>query len=100
MVGRQECDQDRTGRTVARQELDDPRHKHQSRQQNSSSTYPIKICPGAHPACYIVDTGALCRGQSGWGMALTTHPHLALRLNVGYSYTSTLMHSMLKWTSL
>jgi len=27
-----------------------------------------------------VGTGSLSRGKSGWGVALTTQPHLALRL--------------------
>jgi len=31
----------------------------------------------------------LSRGYSGQGMALTTHPHLVLRLKKEYSYTST-----------
>jgi hypothetical protein len=33
--------------------------------------------------------GSLYRGQSGRGVALTTHPHLAPRVKKGYSYTST-----------
>ena len=40
----------------------------------------VQTGPGAHPASYAVDTGSLSREQSGRGVALTIHPHLAPRL--------------------
>jgi len=40
---------------------------------------PVQTGPGAHPAFYTMGMG-LAQGLSSWGMALTTHPHLALRL--------------------
>ena len=50
---------------------------------------PVQTGPGAHPASYKIGIGSLSRGQSGRGVALTTHTHLASRLKKGYSYTST-----------
>ena len=41
---------------------------------------PVQTGPGAHPAFCTMGTGSLSRGQSGRGVALTNHPHLALRL--------------------
>jgi hypothetical protein len=35
---------------------------------------PIHTGPAAHPASYKMDTWSLSRGQSGRGVALTTHP--------------------------
>jgi hypothetical protein len=35
---------------------------------------------GAHPASYTMRIGSHSRGQNGWGVALTTHLHLATRL--------------------
>jgi hypothetical protein len=40
-------------------------------------------------ASCTMDNGSLSRGQSGRGMALTTHLHLAPRLKKEHSYTST-----------
>jgi hypothetical protein len=34
-------------------------------------------------------TGSLSRGQTRWGAALTTYPHLVMMLKKEYSYTST-----------
>jgi len=38
---------------------------------------PAQNGPAAHPASCTTDTGSLSQGQSGRGMALSTHPHLA-----------------------
>jgi hypothetical protein len=35
---------------------------------------PVQTDPGAHPASFTMITGFLSRGQSGRGVALTTHP--------------------------
>ena len=43
----------------------------------------------AHPAPYKTDTGSLSWGKTGPGVTLTTHPHLAPRLQKEQSYTST-----------
>ena len=40
--------------------------------------------PGAHTTVCTVGTGSLC-----WGLALNTHPHLALRLKKEYKCNST-----------
>jgi hypothetical protein len=40
---------------------------------------PVQTGPGDHPASYIKGTGSFL-GQSGRGVALATHPHLAPRL--------------------
>jgi len=50
---------------------------------------PIQTGPGAHPALCTMGTGSLLQGSRGWGVALTTHPHLAQNLMKEYSYTST-----------
>ena len=41
---------------------------------------PVQTGTGAHPASYTMGTGFLSWGQSGRGVALTTHPQLAPRL--------------------
>ena len=41
---------------------------------------PVQIGAEAHPASCTMGTGSLSGDQSGRGVALTTHPHLALRL--------------------
>jgi hypothetical protein len=41
---------------------------------------PIQTIPGAHPASYTMGIMSLFWGLSGRGVALATHPHLALRL--------------------
>jgi len=43
--------------------------------------------PWDRPAFYTMDTGSSL-GQSGRGLPLTTHPHLAPRLKKEYNYTS------------
>jgi hypothetical protein len=40
---------------------------------------PVQNGPGAHPASYTMGTGSF-PGVSGWGVGLTTHPHLEPRL--------------------
>jgi len=35
---------------------------------------PIQTGPGSHTASYTMGTGSLSGGQSGRGVALTTHP--------------------------
>jgi hypothetical protein len=35
---------------------------------------PVQTDHGAHPASFTMITGSLSRGQSGRGVALTTHP--------------------------
>jgi len=39
----------------------------------------VQTGPGAHPTSYTMGTGSF-PGQGGWGVALTTHPHLGPRL--------------------
>jgi len=41
---------------------------------------PIQTGSGAHPDSYTVGTGSPFWGKRGWGVALTIHSHLALRL--------------------
>jgi len=41
---------------------------------------PIQTSPRAHPAYCAMGTGSISWGKSGQSVALTTHPHLALRL--------------------
>ena len=48
----------------------------------------FQVGPGAHPASGTMGVMSLPRGQSGRGVALTTHPHIAPRLKKEYSYTS------------
>jgi hypothetical protein len=43
----------------------------------------------SRPASCTTGTGSLSQAESGRGVTLTTHPHLAPRLKKGYSYTST-----------
>ena len=52
--------------------------------------------PGAHPASRTMATGSLSRGYSGRGVVLTTHPLLAPRLKIEYSY----FPSVLSWPAL
>jgi hypothetical protein len=47
---------------------------------------PIQIGPGAHPA--INGYWVVNRGKAAGGMALNTHPYLALRLKKEESYIS------------
>jgi hypothetical protein len=48
------------------------------------SSAPVQNDRGARPASYAMGTGTLSRGYSGWGVALTTQPHLATRLKKQY----------------
>jgi len=49
---------------------------------------PVQTCPGAHQASCTIVPG-LSWGQSGRGVVLTTHPHLAPKLRKEQSYIST-----------
>jgi len=49
----------------------------------------FQTSPQAHPVSCTKGTGSLCRKQSSRGMAVTTHPHLMLRLKKENSYTPT-----------
>ena len=49
---------------------------------------PRQTGPGAHAASCELDTGSF-PGESGRGMALSTHPHLASRLKKVNSHTCT-----------
>jgi len=50
---------------------------------------PVQIGPGAHPASYTMGTGSFPGvKRGGWGVAMTTHTHLAPRLKEEWSYTS------------
>jgi hypothetical protein len=60
----------------------------------------VQIGPGAHPPSYIIGTGPLSGGQSGGGVALTTHPIPLLPLwvfeacsTVNFTFTFT-VHSV------
>jgi hypothetical protein len=50
---------------------------------------PVQTPPGAHPASYTTVIGSL-PGLSSRDVALTTHSHLASRLEKEWSYASTL----------
>jgi len=39
-------------------------------------------------ACCKIGTASLSRGESGWSVRLTTHPHIAPRLKKEKNYTS------------
>ena len=54
----------------------------------------VKTGLEAHPTSCTMGTGYLSRGQSGRGVALTTHSHLAPRLKKEYSYTSTFLRGL------
>ena len=49
---------------------------------------PVQTGPGAHPASYTMGIGSF-PGESGRGVAWTTHHHLAPWLRKEQSYTST-----------
>jgi len=46
------------------------------------SCTPIQTCPIVPTAFCTTDTCTFPRGKSGWGVAFTTHPHLAPRLRM------------------
>jgi hypothetical protein len=49
----------------------------------------IQISSGAHPAPYPMGIGVLLLGvKRGWGVTLTTHPHLVLKSRMSRSCTS------------
>jgi len=52
-------------------------------------SHPYRPALGALTASYKMGNGSLCRGLSGRGMALTTHPLLAPRLKKENSYYCT-----------
>ena len=60
----------------------------------------LQTGPEARPPSCTVDNGTPTWRKCGWGMGLTTHPHLATRLKKGQRYTSTQpllrFHSMLE----
>jgi len=41
---------------------------------------PVHTGPVTYPASSTMDTGSLSQVNSGWGVALNTHPQLAPRL--------------------
>jgi len=43
---------------------------------------PVQTGRGIHPASRTMDTGALTKGQSGRGVALTSDPHVETRLRM------------------
>jgi hypothetical protein len=54
-----------------------------------SSSPCIQTSSGTHPAPYPIGTGGLSLGvKHGWGVTLTTHPHLVLRSGMSRSSTS------------
>jgi hypothetical protein len=56
--------------------------------EDFSSSLCVQTGSGAHPASYPMSTGVLSLGvKHGWGMTLTTHPHLVLRSRMSRSYT-------------
>jgi hypothetical protein len=53
------------------------------------SSLCVQTGSGAHPASCTMGTGVLYPGlKRGWGVTLTTHPHLVLRSRMSRSYTS------------
>jgi hypothetical protein len=57
-------------------------------QDFSSSPY-IQTSSGAHPASYPMGTrGPFPRDKHGWGITLTTNPHLVPKLSMSRSYNS------------
>jgi hypothetical protein len=54
-----------------------------------SSSPCVQTGSGAHPASYPMGTEGLSPGvKRGWGVTLTTHPHLVPRLIMSRNYTS------------
>ena len=56
------------------------------------TTFSVENSTSKYDQLYLISTvgtGSLSQWYSGYGKALTTHPHLALRLKQEYSYTST-----------
>jgi hypothetical protein len=54
-----------------------------TRGSNSGGGEILRTCPDrswAHPASCTMGTRYISRGQTGWGVALATNPHLASRL--------------------
>jgi hypothetical protein len=56
------------------------------------TVYKAVLCPnssGAHPASCAMGTGGpLTKAKRGWGMTMTTHPHLVPRSRMSRSYSS------------
>jgi hypothetical protein len=49
--------------------------------------WPVSRQAEAHPASYTIGTGGpYPGGKRGWGMMLTTYPHLMLRSRMSRSY--------------
>jgi hypothetical protein len=54
-----------------------------------SSNLSVQTGSGAHPASCRMDTrGPFSGAKRGWGVTLTTHPHLVPRSRMNRSYTS------------
>jgi len=41
---------------------------------------PIQTGTGAHPAFYMMGSGFYSQGESGWGVALNTHPPPSIKV--------------------
>jgi hypothetical protein len=64
------------------------RFEHWQRQKNFSSSFCIEIGSGAHPvSCQVGYQGSFSRVKHGWGVTLTTHPHLVSRSRMTRSYS-------------
>jgi hypothetical protein len=57
--------------------------------QDFLSNLCVQAGSETHPASCTMGTGGLFpRAKRGWGVTLTTHPHLVLRSGISRSYTS------------
>jgi hypothetical protein len=57
---------------------------------------PVQTGPWDPPSLVVQWIPALSQGSNCRGMALTTYPHLALRLKKWYSYTPMELYDMLQ----
>jgi hypothetical protein len=71
----------------------------QSAPGNKDSLFTsVQTSPGYHPTSFSMDTGVLCRGQSGRGMMLTAHLDLELRLRMNGAIPLFPLYAFMVWT--